>query len=150
MTEQKELLVKGQEPQDEDVQTSVTFKDPEGMQKPVTMFGVTFLPNQSVDLKEFMPEDQAKERAKSLAGNPFFQVAGTPDVAKENEERETKRAQHEARAAEESRKLAAETERRAVQGQIEALQQRTQEAPPEYVAPEEPRLENAQPTRKGK
>ena len=49
---------------------------------------ITFMAGESVDLAEFLPEDQAKAMARKLANNAAFKVEGGPDHSKLAEARQ--------------------------------------------------------------
>lgn len=114
---------------EEKIGTKVTFKDPDGVKQPVTIQGVTLAPGDEVDLAEFLEQDKAEALAKSLAANRYFAVEGGPDHEADEQRRAEARAEQAQRASQ----------------KVEEANQ----SPPEYQAPEQPRLE-AQRTRNAK
>lgn len=77
-----------QDAQSQQLGTNVVYTDPDNTRRPVSVGGVTFVPDRSVDLTRYLDEGQAKRLAKRLAGNPYFQVEGGPDHEEERRRRE--------------------------------------------------------------
>jgi len=123
--------VAAQQKQDDDkLGTSVTYSDPNQTKQPIRMGEVTFMPGESVDLGEFLAEDQAKEMARKLAKNPSFKVEGGPDHKKLIEARQ----KHEEEVAKKQTEI---TERQ----QKEAARQQGQ-PPADWKGPDQPSLEH--------
>ena len=129
---EKEVVVRGRETEDDKL-GAVTYQDPDKTGQPVTISGITFMPGDSVNLDEMLPEDQASRLKKKLAGNQFFKVEGGQDHTKVTEAR----MKHE----EEAQRKKAEAAEKAQQ-QAQRQQQPQQQQPGDWKGPETAHLEH--------
>ena len=120
-----------QKQEEDKIGTSVTFLDPDNT-GPVTMRGVPFLKDEQVDLDEFMPEAQAKEMAKKLAGNAHFKVEGGPDHQAQREKQQKAQEEVEKKKQEAAERQAQQLQRGA----------QSEQPPPDWKGPEKPHLES--------
>jgi hypothetical protein len=60
-------------PEEEKVNTTVTYRPAGDRKRPVTIQGITFAPGQAVNLEELMPKERAERLARQLNRNRFFQ-----------------------------------------------------------------------------
>ena len=128
---EKDVVVKGRV-SDADIGTSVTYTDPNQTKMPIKMGEISYMPGESVDLAEFLPEDQAKALARKLANNSAFKVEGGPDHKKLLEARQ----KHDEEAQKKQQEI---SERQ----QKEAARQQSQPQPPhDWKGPEQPSLEH--------
>lgn len=119
---------------DDNISTSITFKDPEDARKPVTVGGVKILPGETVDLADFMDRGRAEALAKGLAGSTYFQVEGQPDTSAEAEKREQAK-----REREQAIQLTAERQHQAA---MTFPPEGSTEVPDDIDAPDQATLEN--------
>lgn len=78
-----------------ELKTKVKYNDLDGTRNVVTIQGVSFKPDESLELTDFLPEPQAKKLAEKLSTNPYFDVAGGEDKTADREEREANLAKRE-------------------------------------------------------
>jgi hypothetical protein len=140
-------------PDEEKVNTTVTYRPAGDRKRPVTIQGITFAPGQAVNLEELMPKERAERLAKQLNRNRFFQENRT-----EQDEYEARLNEQNRRAREATRGSEARTGRVRPQfpsglgneGQDDYANQQRQSAgvaeggdpPDDYKAPETMKLEN--------
>lgn len=110
---------------------SVTYQDPDKTGQPITVRGVTFAPNEAVNVDELFSPDEAETVKRDLANNSHFRVEGGPDHRKILEAR----AKHEEEA---QRKRQAIAEKQQQQAQREQPQ-----PPPNFRGPDQPTLEHS-------
>lgn len=74
-----------EKPEEKKLGPSVTYTNPDGGAKLVTVAGVLMKAGQSVNLVEKLGESGAAPILKKLSGNRYFKVDGGPDHSKEEE-----------------------------------------------------------------
>jgi hypothetical protein len=104
---------------------NVTWNPGEDQKKPMKMYGVTFVPGQSVNVEDAVGSSGAQEVLKKLSTNRYFKVDGGPDHEAEAEKRQ--------QAEEEGDKAFAEAQKQ----ESEAPQ-----PPPDWKGPESEQLES--------
>jgi hypothetical protein len=115
---------------------AVTYLDPDKTGQPVGVKGVTFAPNEAINVNELFAEDEAEQLKKDLANNPHFRVEGGPDHRKILEGR----AQHQQQAE--------QARQRIVDKQVANTRRGEPQPPPDWKGPAEARLETPAPKRK--
>src|SRR5215213_9306105 len=104
MTQQQKVLVEGERPEGEDVQTQVTYQDIDQTGQGIKVGGIDIAPGQSVDLGELLPRQQAQQLARKLSRNPYFKVAGSEDEAADMRKLEDARREQSSKAQAEIQK----------------------------------------------
>lgn len=160
MAQQERVLVSGEKPDDQDVQTQVTYQDIDQTGQPIKVGGVDMAPGQSVDLAEMLPKAEAQRMARKLSRNPYFKVAGSEDEAADMRKLEQARAEQSSKAQQEAQRLQQERRKREWEAQNPGNQQEAQaqrqntnmgqavqseEPPPGVGEPNEARLETEGP-----
>ena len=107
---------------------TVTYVDPDKSGQPISVKGITFAPNEAVNVDDLFTEDEAEAFKRDLAGNSHFKVEGGPDHRKILEARQ----KHE----EEAEKKRAEAAEKAQQ------QAQRQQPPPDWKGPDNAHLEH--------
>jgi hypothetical protein len=91
---------------------AVTYVDPDKTEQPISIAGITFLPNEAVNLDELITDEaQATRLKEKLAGNPYFKVEGGPDHKQTAEQRQ----KHEQEAEAKRQQLVEKKDQRAQQ-----------------------------------
>jgi len=106
---------------------SITYVDPDQSGQPITVRGITFAPNQAVNVDELFTEDEAESFKKDLANNSHFRVEGGPDHRKILEARQKHQEEAERKRAEAAEKAQQQSQR--------------QQPPPDWKGPQEAHLE---------
>jgi hypothetical protein len=74
--------------EEEKLGPSVTYNPPEGDPETTEVFGMPMAKGESVNAVELIGESRAKVALRKLAGNPYFQVEGAPDISENAQKRQ--------------------------------------------------------------